>query len=58
MEKIIHHSLFSEFDIYLFKSGTHYRLYEKFGAHETEVNGIKGVYFAVWAPSAQSLCDW
>jgi 1,4-alpha-glucan branching enzyme len=27
----------------------HYRLYEKMGAHLVEVNGYKGVYFAVWA---------
>lgn len=49
------HSLFSDFDISLFRAGKHYRLYEKFGAHLTEVNGEKGVYFAVWAPSAKSV---
>ncbi|WP_026935242.1 1,4-alpha-glucan branching protein GlgB [Christiangramia echinicola] len=49
------HSLFSDFDISLFKAGKHYRLYEKFGAHIMEVNGEKGVYFAVWAPTAKSV---
>ncbi|TRO67102.1 1,4-alpha-glucan branching protein GlgB [Christiangramia sabulilitoris] len=49
------YSLFSDFDISLFKAGKHYRLYEKFGAHIMEVNGEKGVYFAVWAPSAKSV---
>jgi len=49
------YSLFSEFDIDLFKSGKHYKLYEKMGAHPVEVNGVKGVYFAVWAPSAKSV---
>ncbi len=49
------HSLFSDFDISLFKAGKHYQLYEKFGAHITEVNGEKGVYFAVWAPSAKMV---
>ena len=49
------YSLFSDFDISLFKAGKHYRLYEKFGAHLMEVNGEKGVYFAVWAPSAKSV---
>ncbi|MEO2063212.1 MAG: 1,4-alpha-glucan branching protein GlgB [Christiangramia sp.] len=49
------HSLFSEFDIYLFKSGKHFRLYEKFGAHPMELQGEKGVYFAVWAPSAKNV---
>ncbi|MCC7521762.1 MAG: 1,4-alpha-glucan branching protein GlgB [Flavobacteriaceae bacterium] len=49
------YSLFSEFDIDLFKSGKHYKLYEKMGAHPIEVKGVKGVYFAVWAPSAKSV---
>ncbi|WP_158838850.1 1,4-alpha-glucan branching protein GlgB [Polaribacter sp. L3A8] len=49
------HSLFTEFDISLFKAGKHYRLYEKFGSHITTVDGIKGTYFAVWAPSAKSV---
>ena len=49
------YSLFSEFDIDLFKSGKHFKLYEKMGAHPIEVKGVKGVYFAVWAPSAKSV---
>ena len=49
------HSLLTDFDIDLFKSGKHYRLYEKLGSHLIEVDGIKGVYFAVWAPSANSV---
>ncbi|MCB7481543.1 1,4-alpha-glucan branching protein GlgB [Christiangramia sediminis] len=49
------HSLFSDFDISLFRAGKHYRLYEKFGAHIMEVDGEKGVYFAVWAPSAKAV---
>lgn len=48
-------SLFSEVDIYLFKEGKHYQLYNKFGAHPIEVEGVKGIYFAVWAPAAQSV---
>jgi len=48
-------SLFSEFDINLFKSGKHYRLYEKFGSHITTVDGVEGTYFAVWAPSAKTV---
>ncbi|SHJ83445.1 1,4-alpha-glucan branching protein GlgB [Pseudozobellia thermophila] len=48
-------SLFSEFDINLFKSGKHYRLYEKLGSHPMEVDGVKGTYFAVWAPTAKSV---
>ncbi|WP_299063960.1 1,4-alpha-glucan branching protein GlgB [uncultured Polaribacter sp.] len=49
------HSLFTEFDINLFQAGKHYRLYEKFGSHIISVNGVKGTYFAVWAPSAKSV---
>ncbi|NND63077.1 MAG: 1,4-alpha-glucan branching protein GlgB [Flavobacteriaceae bacterium] len=55
MEKVIPHSLFTDFDIELFKAGKHFRLYEKLGAHLTEVNGEKGVYFAVWAPAAKAV---
>ncbi|WP_431160946.1 1,4-alpha-glucan branching protein GlgB [Flagellimonas beolgyonensis] len=55
MTKVVPHSLFSEFDIDLFKAGKHFRLYQKLGSHLTEVDGIKGTYFAVWAPSAKSV---
>jgi 1,4-alpha-glucan branching enzyme len=55
MSNVKDFSLFTEFDINLFKSGKHYRLYEKFGAHPAEVDGVKGIYFAVWAPSAQHV---
>ncbi|CAD0006292.1 MULTISPECIES: 1,4-alpha-glucan branching protein GlgB [Flavobacterium] len=55
MSNVITHSLFTDFDIDLFKAGKHFRLYEKLGAHLVEVNGVKGVYFAVWAPTAQSV---
>jgi len=55
MNPVQPYSLFSEFDIDLFKAGKHFRLYEKLGAHLTEVDGVKGVYFAVWAPAARSV---
>lgn len=55
MNQTIPHSLFTDFDIDLFKAGKHFKLYEKLGAHLIELNGIKGVYFAVWAPSARSV---
>ena len=55
MSQVQPHSLLTDFDIDLFKAGKHFRLYEKLGAHLIEVDGVKGVYFAVWAPSAQSL---
>jgi 1,4-alpha-glucan branching enzyme len=55
MSKVLPYSLFTDFDIDLFKAGKHFRLYEKLGAHLLEVDGVKGVYFAVWAPSARSV---
>jgi 1,4-alpha-glucan branching enzyme len=55
MSKVIAHSLFTDFDINLFKSGTHYKLYEKFGAHIITKEGIEGTYFAVWAPNAAEV---
>ena len=48
-------SLFSDFDLYLFGQGKHYRIYEKMGAHFRSVNGVEGVNFAVWAPNARSV---
>lgn len=55
MSKVIVHSLFSEFDIDLFKAGKHFKLYEKLGSHPIELDGVKGTYFAVWAPTAKSV---
>jgi 1,4-alpha-glucan branching enzyme len=55
MGNVVSHSLFTEFDINLFKGGKHYRLYEKLGSHPMEVDGEKGTYFAVWAPTAKSV---
>jgi 1,4-alpha-glucan branching enzyme len=47
------YSRFSDFDIGLFRSGKHYRLYEHFGSHLMELDGEEGVYFAVYAPAAR-----
>ncbi len=55
MNNVTVHSLLTDFDISLFKTGKHYRLYEKLGSHVIEVGGVKGTYFAVWAPSAQAV---
>lgn len=49
------YTLFTDQDIYLFKEGKHYKLYEKFGAHSVEKDGVKGVYFSVWAPNAKKV---
>jgi len=53
--KTIAHSLFTDFDVSLFQAGKHFKLYEKFGAHPTKVDGKKGVYFSVYAPSASNV---
>ncbi len=45
----------TEFDLHLFAEGNHHRIYEKLGAHPTQINGVKGVYFAVWAPNARNV---
>jgi 1,4-alpha-glucan branching enzyme len=42
-------------DLYLFNEGSHYRLYEKLGAHPTSAGGVEGTYFAVWAPNARRV---
>jgi 1,4-alpha-glucan branching enzyme len=55
MQNVLPHSLFTDHDTYLFKEGNHYRLYEKFGAHSLNVDGVVGVYFSVWAPFAKEV---
>jgi 1,4-alpha-glucan branching enzyme len=42
-------------DLFLFNEGSHYRLYEKLGAHLLTVDGVEGAYFAVWAPNAKQV---
>lgn len=49
------YSLFTDFDISLFISGKHFRLYEKMGAHLLNIDETDGAYFAVWAPNAQQV---
>ena len=45
----------SEADQYLFSQGTHYDIYKKLGAHPSVENGVKGMFFGVWAPNAASV---
>lgn len=49
------YSLISDQDVYLFKEGTHFQLFEKLGSHLVTVDGVAGTYFAVWAPSAERV---
>ena len=48
-------SCLSPDDLYLFSEGTQERAYRVFGAHARQVEGVEGVLFAVWAPSAQRV---
>ncbi|MCW4004146.1 MAG: 1,4-alpha-glucan branching protein GlgB [Candidatus Bathyarchaeota archaeon] len=51
----------TEHDIYLFREGTHFALYEKMGAQPMIVDGVAGTHFAVWAPNAARVSvvgDW
>lgn len=45
----------SDFDTYLFAEGKNYDIYEKLGAHPMTMDGVKGTYFAVWAPNARRV---
>ena len=49
------YSLFTEQDIYLFKEGSHFKLYDLLGAHKVNYEDKDGVYFAVWAPNAKHV---
>jgi alpha-1,4-glucan:alpha-1,4-glucan 6-glycosyltransferase len=55
MNSVKTYTLFTDHDIYLFKEGKHYKLYDKFGAHSVEKDGIQGIYFSVWAPNAKKV---
>ena len=48
-------SQITKFDAYLFAEGKNYDIYEKLGAHPMTIDGVKGTYFAVWAPNARRV---
>ena len=45
----------SDYDLFLWNQGNHYQIYKKLGAHPLTHQGIRGVLFAVWAPSARRV---
>ena len=45
----------TDYDLHLIGEGTHFRTYEKLGAHPRVVDGMPGVHFAVWAPNAERV---
>lgn len=54
--KVVHGtSLMTDSDVYLFKEGTHCRLYDKLGAHPLKIKRRTGTHFAVWAPNAEKV---
>jgi 1,4-alpha-glucan branching enzyme len=48
-------TLLTDDDLYLFNQGSHFRLYQKLGAHSHNEAGQEGTYFAVWAPDAERI---
>ncbi len=49
-------TLLTEFDIFLFRSGKHTRLFDKLGSHLCTLDGVEGCHFAVYAPAADTVC--
>src|SRR6185312_390844 len=47
--------LLSDYDLHLLAEGTHYRSYERLGAHPITLAAVDGVSFAVWAPNASRV---
>ncbi len=45
--------LLTDYELYLYSEGTNYESYRSLGAHCAEIEGVKGVRFAVWAPNAE-----
>jgi 1,4-alpha-glucan branching enzyme len=55
-QKVLHASLLTDHDVYLFKEGNHFKLYDKLGSHLMKLDGRPGTLFAVWAPNARQVC--
>lgn len=47
--------LLGELDLHLFAEGQHWQIYEHLGAQSKTIDGVSGVQFAVWAPSAERV---
>lgn len=48
-------NVLTEYDLYLLNEGTHWRSYDRLGAHLRAIDGVQGVNFAVWAPNATGV---
>ena len=53
--EVLEGTRFTDYDAYLFGSGTHYEIYDKLGSHIAKKKGRKGVVFDVWAPHAAKV---
>lgn len=49
------HTHITDLDVFLFREGTHFQLFEKLGSHLTTIQGVEGTYFALWAPNAKQV---
>ncbi|MBI5183888.1 MAG: 1,4-alpha-glucan branching protein GlgB [Nitrospinae bacterium] len=47
--------ILTDYDLHLFAEGNHHNIYDKLGAHIMTIDGIEGVYFAIWAPNAKRV---
>jgi 1,4-alpha-glucan branching enzyme len=45
----------SDFDVFLFRQGSHFRLHHRLGAHPVELDNVAGVRFSLWAPNAERV---
>ncbi|MEM1303317.1 MAG: 1,4-alpha-glucan branching protein GlgB, partial [Planctomycetota bacterium] len=45
----------TDYDLHLIGEGTHWKSYERLGAHQRTVDGVSGINFAVWAPNAEAV---
>lgn len=55
-ESAMHNSsIITDHDVYLFKQGSHFKLYDKLGSRPMTVDETQGTYFSVWAPNAKRV---
>ncbi len=48
-------SMLGDLDLYLMGQGSHRDIFRKLGAHPTTLLGVKGTFFAIWAPNASRI---
>jgi len=48
-------SMLGDLDLYLMGQGSHRDIFRKLGAHPTTLLGVKGTFFAIWAPNSSRI---